>query len=192
MTFTGPTKIDFCDRLGPDWRRLADYFEIARGDQERLGGEHAGQEGRGIWDWLEARKRLAELPDALAYIQRPDLRELLVPEVTVPVTTNVSWQGSPYPGLEWFRPRDAPIFFGRDAEANQLLARFRDDGHRFIAVVGASGSGKSSLVAAGLIPLLKELGGGSDWPWYRMTPGEAPLSRDTTWHDPFLALAIAL
>jgi hypothetical protein len=65
------------------------------------------------------------------------------------------WTGSPFPGLRAFTPADAPIFFGRGRETDQLVRRLAD-GSRFIAVVGASGSGKSSLVAAGLMPRLAD------------------------------------
>ena len=80
---------------------------------------------------------------------------------------------SPFPGLRRFNPEDAPIFFGRHREVKGLLRKFADPAHRFIAVLGASGSGKSSLVAAGLIPRLEAdaLPGSKDWPWLEFTPG---------------------
>jgi tetratricopeptide (TPR) repeat protein len=56
------------------------------------------------------------------------------------------------------------------------------DRYRFIAVVGSSGSGKSSLVRAGLLPLLDEEtqgAGGHNWVWREMRPGDAPLRRLT-------------
>lgn len=62
------------------------------------------------------------------------------------------WQGSPFPGLRAFTPRDAPIYFGRGRETDELIARVAAS--RFVAVVGASGTGKSSLVGAGLLPRL--------------------------------------
>ena len=94
------------------------------------------------------------------------------------------WTGSPFPGLRPFTDKDAPIFFGRGRETDELLARLRDPGQRFIAVVGASGSGKSSLVWAGLIPRLLggALQGSADWAWVRFTPGELG-------DNPFISLA---
>jgi hypothetical protein len=85
------------------------------------------------------------------------------------------WQGSPFPGLRAFTPRDAPIFFGRGREIDDLVDRLADETQRFLAVVGASGSGKSSLVAAGLIPRLQAnaLEGSRDWRYLRFTPVEA-------------------
>lgn len=59
----------------------------------------------------------------------------------------------PYRGLRPFREEDAAIFFGRNAFTRQLLAKIRQNG--FVAVVGASGSGKSSVVRAGLLPALR-------------------------------------
>lgn len=67
---------------------------------------------------------------------------------------------SPYPGLSPFQEEDAPIFFGRDAEileGYELLNRVRRQGYpRLVMVLGSSGSGKSSLVRAGLVPRLKK------------------------------------
>lgn len=60
----------------------------------------------------------------------------------------------PYPGLASFGPGDAGLFFGRDAAVADLAARVRK--RTFTAVVGASGSGKSSLVLAGVLPALHD------------------------------------
>lgn len=56
----------------------------------------------------------------------------------------------PYPGLRPFETDENFLFFGRDGQSNELLRRLRSK--RFLAVVGPSGSGKSSLVRAGLLP----------------------------------------
>ena len=84
----------------------------------------------------------------------------------------------PFPGLRPFEPDEHDLFFGRGDQIDDLLARLED--HRFVAVVGASGSGKSSLVRAGLLPSLD--GGflsdsGTDWRMVIMRPGEDPFSR---------------
>ncbi len=56
----------------------------------------------------------------------------------------------PFPGLRPFEAEQAHLFFGRDEQTDELLGRLGR--HRFVAVVGSSGSGKSSLVRAGLLP----------------------------------------
>ena len=68
---------------------------------------------------------------------------------------------SPYPGLESFSGDDAAVFFGRDHEITRLVELLQPTlqrgAGRFVAVVGPSGSGKSSLVRAGLLPRLERL-----------------------------------
>jgi hypothetical protein len=83
------------------------------------------------------------------------------------------WPGSPFPGLRAFGAADAPIFFGRGRATDGLVARLAR-GDRFTGVVGASGSGKSSLVAAGLLPRLSDnaIPGSRDWIQLRFTPGK--------------------
>ncbi|MBK9305599.1 MAG: SUMF1/EgtB/PvdO family nonheme iron enzyme [Nitrospira sp.] len=60
----------------------------------------------------------------------------------------------PYRGLLYFREEDAPFFFGREAAIAQLTGAVQQ--HHLVAVVGASGSGKSSVVRAGLVPELRK------------------------------------
>ncbi|MCB0037416.1 MAG: hypothetical protein KDE51_25470, partial [Anaerolineales bacterium] len=60
---------------------------------------------------------------------------------------------SPYQGLNYFTEDDADWFFGRDKATGTLVNRLHD--LDFLAVVGASGSGKSSLVRAGVVPVMK-------------------------------------
>ena len=70
----------------------------------------------------------------------------------------------PFPGLRSFTTQESEVFFGRDEQVDELVSRLA--GRRFLAVVGTSGSGKSSLVRAGLIPILQHghLGPpGSEW-----------------------------
>jgi len=69
----------------------------------------------------------------------------------------------PYRGLQAFGPEDAKFFFGRENLTDWLVSDLRREvraaqGVRFLAVLGPSGSGKSSAVLAGLVPRLK--GGG--------------------------------
>ncbi|MEU6774770.1 helix-turn-helix domain-containing protein [Streptomyces sp. NPDC046759] len=82
----------------------------------------------------------------------------------------------PYRGLARFEPADAGVFFGRDALVAQLAERVH--AHRLVVVVGASGSGKSSLLRAGLIPLLQnERSPGRRPATVRiLAPGRCPMS----------------
>lgn len=70
----GRVKIELCARLGTDWPLLADYFEISAADRARF---DKGWEPQRVWEWLEARGRLAELTAGLRYIGRGDLAELI-------------------------------------------------------------------------------------------------------------------
>jgi hypothetical protein len=102
----------------------------------------------------------------------------------------INWSDSksPYPGLEWFDEDYAPLFFGRDREVEAVLAKMREPQGRLLIISGNSGSGKSSLVAAGLWwALVKEgrLPGSQKWRWLRMTP-------DAGKSGPFVKLAMTL
>ncbi len=85
---------------------------------------------------------------------------------------------NPYKGLRPFDEADAPDFFGREALVERLVARLseRVDGSRFLGVVGPSGSGKSSVVRAGLVPALRRgaLPGSEAWFFVEMSPGARP------------------
>ncbi|MEA3210730.1 MAG: hypothetical protein QOE70_3787 [Chthoniobacter sp.] len=83
----------------------------------------------------------------------------------------------PYPGLRPFEAEDQPLFFGREEQVSAMLRQLED--HRFVAVVGSSGSGKSSLVRAGLLPAVHEgfLLGTSDWLTFIIKPGHQPYQR---------------
>jgi hypothetical protein len=92
---------------------------------------------------------------------------------------------SPYIGLEPFDVGDGPVFFGRDQEIASVVDLVESSMSRAkrhpIFVTGSSGSGKSSLVRAGLIPALQRRGGWLALP--PLIPGESPLDA--------LAVAIA-
>jgi len=90
---------------------------------------------------------------------------------------------NPFPGLRPFETEEYHLFFGREGQSDELLARLART--RFLAVVGTSGSGKSSLIRAGLLPALYGglmAGAGSGWHVALMRPG----------HDPVGNLALAL
>ena len=138
-------------------------------------------------DVLKALLEAPASPDAAGDLGKP------------PIAEPPLWNGSPFPGLRSFTEQDWPIYFGRGRETDGLIRKLADPSNRFVAIVGASGSGKSSLVRAGLIPRLLgqapprgkdqprvgAVPGSQDWAWLRFTPGEVG-------DDPFMALAIAL
>jgi WD40 repeat protein/class 3 adenylate cyclase len=82
-------------------------------------------------------------------IEAAGLPDYSVPPADVPC---------PYKGLLPFEPEDSELFFGREHLADNLVGRLREPG--FLAVVGPSGSGKSSLVRAGVVPTLRHVGKG--------------------------------
>ena len=89
----------------------------------------------------------------------------------------------PYKGLQYFDEGDASLFFGREQLTARLIGRLHRS--RFLAIIGASGSGKSSVVRAGIIPALRSgrpLADGSTpppesthWTYRVLTPGGHPL-----------------
>lgn len=111
----------------------------------------------------------SNVPEALV-MQLKDLLNALGKPAATP--SNWTRGKSPFPGLRAFGEEYAPVFFGRTAETEQLLARLSKPDCRFLMVVGASGSGKSSLVRAGLIPRLREgaLHGSENWRIITFTP----------------------
>jgi len=93
------------------------------------------------------------------------------------VTTDHTDLPNPYRGLHAFREKDAPYFFGREIFAKRLVRTVEN--HAMVAVIGPSGSGKSSVVFAGMIPELRADG---DWLIIHCRPGS----------DPFISLATVL
>lgn len=102
-----------------------------------------------------------------------------------------TWAESPYRSLEVFDICHAPIFCGREEETCELLQRLRDQqaaGCAFVCIVGASGSGKSSLARAGVAATLLQRSfddGVKEWRAAVFVPGTAP-------GDLFMALARSL
>jgi energy-coupling factor transporter ATP-binding protein EcfA2 len=83
---------------------------------------------------------------------------------------------NPFPGLRPFETDEYRLFFGREGQADAVLERLQRT--RFLAVVGTSGSGKSSLIRAGLMPALHGgmmTGAGSGWRIAVMRPGGDPI-----------------
>lgn len=83
---------------------------------------------------------------------------------------------NPFPGLRSFEEEEHILFFGREEQVDDLISKLRRN--RFLAVIGTSGSGKSSLVKSGLLPSL--YGGfmaqsGSNWQTVSFRPGTDPI-----------------
>jgi formylglycine-generating enzyme required for sulfatase activity len=143
---------------------LGENFDDLRG--ETISGK--------IQALLEHLNRRDRLPDLIARLQ--ELRPVEEWANVLPAEPNAT---SPYKGLLYFDEADAPLFFGREQVTAELIAHLRQ--HRFLAVVGASGSGKSSVVRAGVIPTIRrgeiagEQGSSAAWPVHLITPGDEPL-----------------
>ena len=138
------------------------------------------QQGRGVNEYQNVKE---EFPRKLAQHLDQLLTRIrdasLAPAHEAAKKRKPPWIGDPYPGLRSFEPDEAPIFFGRKDETAELVRWVFAEGRRFVAVVGVSGSGKSSLVKAGLLPTL------SEW--------SSAITRLTdAGGDPFRALAIRL
>ncbi len=73
----------------------------------------------------------------------------------------------PYPGLAAFTEREAEFFFGREAEVEAMLRKVQR--FHLLALIGASGAGKSSFVRAGVLPMLPK-----SWDVLLCHPGSAP------------------
>ncbi|MBX3606606.1 MAG: RDD family protein [Piscinibacter sp.] len=84
---------------------------------------------------------------------------------------------NPFPGLRPFRPDEEHLFFGREHQVDRMVDKLAKQ--RFLAVVGTSGSGKSSLVNCGLRPALHRgymAGAGAAWRIAQLRPGSQPIA----------------
>lgn len=119
---------------------------------------------------LEESTAATSLIAGLRVIDEPVDRTLLTEELDV---------DNPYKGLEAFEEADSANFFGREALIDHLLTRLREQkpGEHFLAIIGPSGSGKSSVVKAGIMPRMRHgtLPGSSNWFIVEMEPGLHPL-----------------
>lgn len=115
----------------------------------------------------------ADVEDALGVA---DLARVVRGGEVPPGRPRAGEEGAPYRGLEAFREEDADLYVGREQDIARLLEHLR--GSRFVAVMGPSGSGKSSLVHAGLLPAIRRDGvaGGRGWRILEVLPGARPLA----------------
>ncbi|MGW3127320.1 nSTAND1 domain-containing NTPase [Streptomyces sp. NPDC001123] len=148
----------------------------------RVMAERANQ-GASTLSQAAAGERMPTLPAVLGYVRacggdeaewEGRWREAAAEAAAQPRTEDEE-AAPPYRGLARFEPGDADLFFGRSELADRLLDLTRS--LRFTAVFGPSGSGKSSLLRAGLIPRLRNLGPAGPRPVAVrvLTPGEHPL-----------------
>jgi basic membrane lipoprotein Med (substrate-binding protein (PBP1-ABC) superfamily)/DNA-binding SARP family transcriptional activator len=138
-----------------------------------------GRQAEALRTYDEVRRRLAdELGlDPSPALQQLQGRILLQDASLTPAgsSSNGTAVGNPFKGLRAFTEADAADFFGRHELVDQLCGVL-SGGARLVAVVGPSGSGKSSVTAAGLIPALRggAVEGSEHWPIASMVPGEDP------------------
>lgn len=138
---------------------LADASETVRGDKIAGDSYDIGQiSGQSIAIGTNARSQINNYGDIIV---RLDSIEDLPPAPGEP----------PFKGLTYFTEEDAQIFFGREGLSEDLVARLRSI--HFLAVIGASGSGKSSLLRAGVVPRLRQ----KNWSIHIITPTARPLEK---------------
>lgn len=122
--------------------------------------------------WVDLRMA----PDGSQAVERlvAAIRGLPLPTLDPPEPSGASV--CPYRGLEAFEEEHSGLFFGRTADVQRVLEHLKAT--RFLAVVAPSGSGKSSLVRAGLLPALRAgaLPSSETWTSCVLTPGPEPLS----------------
>ena len=121
-----------------------------------------------VLGWRAATGRPAGEPTPVTSNERlgfDSARRIAARQLVLSETAGVN----PYRGLRPFDEADALRFRGRTRVVDDLMMMFESS--RFVTVVGASGSGKSSVVRAGMVPRLRELG----WVVVTMMPGEDPL-----------------
>lgn len=83
---------------------------------------------------------------------------------------------NPFPGLRPFTIEESHLFFGREGQSEEVIRHLA--ANRFVALIGASGSGKSSLMYCGVVPVLHGgfiTGSGLNWRIFQMRPGNDPL-----------------
>ena len=183
-----------------DWREVIPPASLGYYSPEHLRGEEVTPAsdiyglGMVVQDVVNGRHGDARVADVIsrATADDPDSRYRDAGEVAVALREALDLQGprsragdvqteerNPYKGLHAFAEADADDFFGRDALVDRLVARMAEsaEGSRFLAVVGPSGSGKSSVVRAGLIPTLRAgaLPGSDSWFYVEMLPGGHPM-----------------
>ncbi len=154
--------------------------------RERLRGQlmlalyRSGRQAEALRSYQDARRYLIE---ELGVEPSPDLQRLEERMLSHDPDLDARGEGqgptveagpNPYKGLRPFAEGDAADFHGREQLVDQIVERMRDE--RFLAVIGPSGSGKSSIVRAGVIPALRagSVPGSHAWCVATMMPGAHP------------------
>ncbi len=156
------------------WRALKRFIEHWTRDSED--GSFVGS--------FTAYHTIAEFQDLFEVKLRKiiERRVAVSPGTLAPPAKPMWTEGSPFRGLEPFDFKHAPIFFGRTVAISGAIESLRktqtdkDDPRSFLLVLGASGSGKSSLARAGILPVLTEPGvieGAGLWRRAAMKPSDA-------------------
>jgi len=177
------------DPDAPDFQSRVEQYERVRSFFAQFRDPQTGANLRGLNEYEKPEDFRKQFTDHLKELIEELLNKPVAAEAPPASHPPKPWPDSPFPGLHAFTDKQAEIFFGRGRETDDLVDRINR--HRFVTVVGASGSGKSSLVWAGLIPRLVANGirsdqtASGDWLWLRLTPGGVG-------DNPFISLAVEL
>ena len=132
-----------------------------------------------IRDKTDLPPRLAMLVglDATTPAEQEAAIERLCNNLQHPYLSRYQQPACPYPGMLPYSEANHECFFGREGETRQMLERLH--AHPLLSVIGPSGSGKSSLVFAGLIPQLRQssLFAGINWKVITLRPGSKPMDQ---------------
>jgi WD40 repeat protein/DNA-binding SARP family transcriptional activator len=154
--------------------------------QERLRGQlmlalyRSGRQSDALDVYRRTREQLAdelglEPSRALQQLERSILQHDPALDLPERARAAVAPSVCPFKGLAAFEPEDAAFFFGRERLVAEMVARLA--GAPMLGLVGPSGSGKSSVLRAGLLPALRQgvLPGSETWAIALLRPGEHPL-----------------
>ena len=150
------------DPLGPPWMTVDSLY---RGLDQALAAH----------GYPRPRRQAGDTSDLQVFARNRAFREPVAPGLPGVAAAEA---GSPYRGLEAYGPQDARFFFGRDEMTGALAARVAGWDGDLIIVTGPSGSGKSSLLRAGLIAAAEDgRAGRASMRCLLVTPGSRPLER---------------